>query len=43
MNHILVDVSDDDDDLASYNQPERPLDSSLIEAVAGFINDNPAR
>jgi pimeloyl-ACP methyl ester carboxylesterase len=43
MNHVLVDVADDDDDLASYNQPERPLDSSLIEAVANFIQDNAAR
>jgi pimeloyl-ACP methyl ester carboxylesterase len=43
MNHVLVDVSDDDDDLASYNQPERPLDAALIDAVAGFITDAPAR
>jgi pimeloyl-ACP methyl ester carboxylesterase len=43
MNHVLVDVADDDDDLASYNQPERPLDSSLIDAVATFIQDNAAR
>ena len=43
MNHVLVDVADDDDDLASYNQPERPLDSSLIDAVASFIQDNAAR
>ncbi len=42
MNHILVDVANDDDDLASYNQPERPLDSSLIDAVATFIQDDPA-
>jgi pimeloyl-ACP methyl ester carboxylesterase len=43
MNHVLVDVADDDDDLASYNQQERPLDSSLIDAVATFIHDNAAR
>jgi hypothetical protein len=43
MNHVLVDVADDDDDLASYNQPERPLDPSLIDAVATFIRDSPAR
>jgi uncharacterized protein len=43
MNHVLVDVADDDDDAASYNQPERPLDSSLIDAVAAFIQDNAAR
>jgi len=43
MNHVLVDVADDDDDAASYNQPERPLDPSLIDAVATFIQDNAAR
>jgi uncharacterized protein len=37
MNHVLVDVADDADDLAAYNQPERALDSDLIEAVAAFI------
>ena len=43
MNHVLVDVANDDEDLASYNQPERPLDPSLIDAVASFIQDNAAR
>ena len=37
MNHVLVDVTDDADDIAAYNQPERPLDADLIEAVAAFI------
>jgi uncharacterized protein len=37
MNHVLVDVTDDADDLAAYNQPERPLDPDMIEAVADFI------
>lgn len=37
MNHVLVDVSDEADDLASYNQPERPLDPALTETVAGFV------
>jgi uncharacterized protein len=36
MNHVLVDVTDDADDLAAYNQPERPLDTELIDAVAAF-------
>ena len=43
MNHVLVDVSDDADDLASYNQPERPLDPDLIEVVANFIQAEGAR
>ena len=37
MNHVLVDVGDDDDNLAAYNQPERPLDAALIDTVAAFI------
>lgn len=40
MNHVLVDVTDDADNLAAYNQPERPLDSTLVETVAAFINAN---
>jgi uncharacterized protein len=43
MNHVLVDVTDDADDMASYNQPERALDPDLIEAVAAFILANDAR
>jgi alpha-beta hydrolase superfamily lysophospholipase len=37
MNHVLVDVTDDADDVAAYNQPERPLDPDMIESVAAFI------
>ena len=43
MNHVLVDVSDEADDVASYNQPERPLDPTLIETVAGFILESGPR
>jgi fermentation-respiration switch protein FrsA (DUF1100 family) len=37
MNHVLVDVADENDDLAAYSQSERPLDAGMIEAVAAFI------
>jgi hypothetical protein len=37
MNHVLVDVSDEADDLAAYNQPERPLDADMTAVVADFI------
>jgi uncharacterized protein len=37
MNHVLNDVSDEADDLAAYNQPERPLDPTLIETLVAFI------
>src|SRR5580704_5798697 len=37
MNHVLNDVSDEADDLAAYSQSERPLDSTLTDAVATFI------
>jgi uncharacterized protein len=43
MNHVLVDVADQDDDLAAYNQPERALDSALIDSLAAFILANDAR
>jgi uncharacterized protein len=43
MNHVLVDVGDEADDVASYNQPERPLDPSLLDAVAEFINEKDTR
>ena len=39
MNHVLVDVSDEADDVASYNQAERPLDPALVDAVANFIDE----
>jgi uncharacterized protein len=43
MNHVLVDVTDEDDDLAAYNQPERALDPVVIDSVANFILANDAR
>jgi uncharacterized protein len=43
MDHVLVDVSDEADDLAAYNQPERPLDPDLVDAVTAFILGNETR
>jgi pimeloyl-ACP methyl ester carboxylesterase len=43
MNHVLVDAGDNDDNLAAYNQPERALDATLIDAVAAFILANDTR
>jgi pimeloyl-ACP methyl ester carboxylesterase len=43
MNHVLVDVDNEDDDLAAYNQPERTLDAGLIDSVAAFILASDAR
>jgi pimeloyl-ACP methyl ester carboxylesterase len=37
MNHVLVDVTDEEDNMAAYNQPERPLDTGLVDTVANFI------
>ena len=38
MNHVLVDVSDEADDLASYNQPERARDpdgrAGVVQRIA---------
>lgn len=39
MNHVLVDVTDEADDVASYNEAERPLDPALIDAVTNFIDE----
>lgn len=39
MNHVLVDVSDEADDVASYNEAERPLDPALIDTVVNFIDE----
>jgi len=36
MNHTLNDVSSEADDLAAYNQPDRPLNARLVDAVAAF-------
>jgi alpha-beta hydrolase superfamily lysophospholipase len=43
MNHVLVDVADEADDLKAYNEPERPLDPALIDSVAAFVLANKAR
>ena len=43
MNHVLVDVTDEADDLAAYNQGERPLDAELIDTLAAFILAGNAR
>src|SRR5271163_3236356 len=43
MNHILVDVADDGDNLAAYNQPERALDVTMLDAVATFIQAGDTR
>jgi hypothetical protein len=37
MNHVLIDVADEADNLKAYNEPERPLDTDLVDAVAAFI------
>jgi pimeloyl-ACP methyl ester carboxylesterase len=43
MNHVLVDVTDDADNLAAYGQSDRPLNASMIDEVAAFILQSAAR
>ena len=43
MNHVLVDVTDDADNMAAYNQSERALNSVLVDTVAAFILADDAR
>ncbi|CAL74269.1 conserved hypothetical protein; putative signal peptide [Bradyrhizobium sp. ORS 278] len=37
MNHMLVDIANEDENLSSYNDPDRPLDPDMVDAVAAFI------
>jgi alpha-beta hydrolase superfamily lysophospholipase len=37
MNHVLVDVTDEADDIKAYSDTERPLDPAMIDSVATFI------
>jgi len=43
MNHVLIDVTDDADNMAAYNQPDRALDTTMIDAVAAFIKADDKR
>src|ERR1700720_699097 len=43
MNHVLVDVTDDADNMAAYNQSERALNSDMVDSVAAFILADGAR
>ena len=43
MNHVLVDVADEADDVAAYSQSARALDPALIDSVADFVLANGAR
>ena len=43
MNHVLVDVADDDANLKSYGDPNLPLDPDMVDAVAAFISGAEAR
>jgi hypothetical protein len=43
MNHVLVDVTDDADNMAAYNQSERALNSVLADSIAAFILADDAR
>ena len=43
MNHVLIDVTDDADNMAAYNEPDRALDTTMIDAVAAFIKADDKR
>ncbi|MBE7375560.1 alpha/beta hydrolase [Pseudomonas lopnurensis] len=40
MNHVLRIVPADDRQLASYDDPERPIAHALLERIAEFLQDN---
>jgi hypothetical protein len=39
MNHVLKDVASDDRaaNIATYSNPSLPIDSSIVDAIAGFV------
>jgi uncharacterized protein len=43
MNHVLIDVTDDADNMAAYSQTDRALDTTMIDAVAAFIKADDKR
>ena len=43
MNHVLNDVTDDADNMAAYNQPDRALDVTMVDAVSAFIKADDKR
>ena len=43
MNHVLIDVTDDADNMAAYNQPDRALDTTMVDTVAAFIKTDDKR
>ena len=43
MNHVLVDVTDENDNLAAYNQPARAIDTAMVDGVAAFIQADDTR
>lgn len=38
MNHVLKDVEKEEDNMASYNDPQQPVSPKLIESVNQFVN-----
>ena len=43
MNHVLVDVTDESDNLAAYNEPGRAIDAAMVDTVAAFIRADDTR
>lgn len=39
MNHVLKQVSEGEDPLASYGDPTLPLADGLVDAIATFVDD----
>jgi uncharacterized protein len=43
MNHVLIDVTDDADNMAAYSQSDRALDTTMVDTLATFINADEKR
>jgi uncharacterized protein len=43
MNHVLIDVTDDADNMAAYSQSDRALDTTMVDTLATFVNADEKR
>ena len=40
MNHIFKEITKDEQNMASYNNPDLPIQKELVTTIVNFINQN---
>ena len=40
MNHIFKEITKDEQNAASYNNPDLPIQKELVDTIVKFINEN---